>query len=144
MCLFKYLFISGNYIYDRDYRYGGNFFCIPHFGLAARSRGKNDALSALSVSPQQTTKVSHCICYFLFCGITNKWKLENAKVKYSLQVGQFFKQNLRSPCRFDNSTIPPIQYIIPERASSNSSSLASSHAFPLTSGLYAPSRFLIG
>ncbi|XP_066979109.1 F-actin-monooxygenase Mical isoform X3 [Macrobrachium rosenbergii] len=29
----------GNYIYDRDGRYGGKFFCIPHYGLSPRERG---------------------------------------------------------------------------------------------------------
>ncbi|KAK8384350.1 hypothetical protein O3P69_009264 [Scylla paramamosain] len=29
----------GNYIYDREGRYGGKFFCIPHFGLAPRAKG---------------------------------------------------------------------------------------------------------
>ncbi|MCL4126257.1 UNVERIFIED_CONTAM: hypothetical protein GTU68_006289, partial [Idotea baltica] len=29
----------GNYIYDRENRYGGKFFCIPHFGLTVRARG---------------------------------------------------------------------------------------------------------
>ncbi|KAK8728739.1 hypothetical protein OTU49_009120 [Cherax quadricarinatus] len=29
----------GNYIYDREGRYGGKFFCIPHFGLTPRVRG---------------------------------------------------------------------------------------------------------
>ncbi|XP_042224057.1 F-actin-monooxygenase Mical-like isoform X2 [Homarus americanus] len=28
----------GNYIYDREGRYGGKFFCIPHFGLTPRIR----------------------------------------------------------------------------------------------------------
>ncbi|XP_045594784.1 F-actin-monooxygenase Mical isoform X2 [Procambarus clarkii] len=29
----------GNYIYDREGRFGGKFFCIPHFGLTPRARG---------------------------------------------------------------------------------------------------------
>ncbi|KAG0711104.1 [F-actin]-monooxygenase Mical [Chionoecetes opilio] len=28
----------GNYIYDREGRYGGKFFCIPHFGLTPRTK----------------------------------------------------------------------------------------------------------
>lgn len=31
--------LLGNYIYDRENRYGGKFFCVPHFGLSVRSRG---------------------------------------------------------------------------------------------------------
>ncbi|KAK7067265.1 [F-actin]-monooxygenase mical3 [Halocaridina rubra] len=40
----------GNYIYDRDGRYGGTFFCIPHYGLVPRDKAlrkrKDDTDSA--------------------------------------------------------------------------------------------------
>ncbi|KAK3880510.1 hypothetical protein Pcinc_014999 [Petrolisthes cinctipes] len=49
----------GNYIYDREGRYGGKFFCIPHFGLTPRSRGtrqrREDSIKENIVPPATTS-----------------------------------------------------------------------------------------
>ena len=29
---------TGHYIYDREGRYGGKFFCVPHFGMHQAAR----------------------------------------------------------------------------------------------------------
>ncbi|KAB7497498.1 Protein-methionine sulfoxide oxidase MICAL3 [Armadillidium nasatum] len=50
----------GNYIYDRENRYGGKFFCVPHFGLSVRSRGlgqKTEKDSVLVKDEEQTPEV---------------------------------------------------------------------------------------
>lgn len=80
-CIFNiYFFLKGNYIYDRENRYGGKFFCIPHFGLTIRSRGtkKTEEIEQQKESERQSlignifSKVSKChtfclhLCHWLY------------------------------------------------------------------------------
>ena len=56
------VFVSGHYIYDREGRYGGQYFCIPHFGMSAKTASKTVEMPSIM---NYHNKVSFIIPYIL-------------------------------------------------------------------------------